>query len=285
MKDQMIDMVSLQLFGHVFAECFSLAKETRFPNTMRDDACLAYIQEGKHEVFSATHRIVASDKESILMKCGNYVSSMQDVSPTSPFKSVVFHLDPATIKQAFGDRDLSFLKMGTSSRQPVDPALKIEQSELLDTFVASMIPYFDNPDFARDELLSVKLQELVYILSDSGNNSIATQIIGTLYSPEQIEFDQIIESNLYTNLSIAELAHISNRSESTFKRDFKKWYHDSPAKYLKTKRLEKAAELLSHSSRPVTEIAWDTGFENASHFSTSFHHHFGRSPKEYRDLN
>ena len=144
------------------------------------------------------------------------------------------------------------------------------------------MPYFNHPKLAKEELLAVKLQELVYILSDSGKNPVATQIIGTLYSPEEIAFDEIIKANIYNNLSIAELAHLTARSESTFKRDFKKVYNDSPANYFKAKRLEKAAELLTTTSLQVNEIAWDCGFESPAHFSDSFHTHFGKSPSVHR---
>ena len=278
-----MEMISLELFGHVFAECFTLDQDFRLQREMRNDACLAYIQEGKQEIYSPTQKIQATDKESILMKCGNYIANFIDITPTAQFKSVVFHLDPEAIKEAFDDKDLDFLRVDKSTVAR-DPALKMEQNELLDSFVSSMMPYFEKPQLAKDELLLLKLKELVYILSDFGNNAIVNQIIGTLYSPEELAFDEIISANVYNNLSVGELAHLTARSESTFKRDFKKWYHESPAKYFKTKRLEKSANMLTSSDIPISEIAWACGFENPAHFSASFHDSFARSPRDYRDL-
>jgi len=275
-------MISLELFGHVFAECFTLDQDFRLKREMRNDACLAYIQEGNQEIYSSTQKIQASDKESILMKCGNYIANFRDVTPTAQFKSVVFHLDPEAINKAFDDKDLGFLRVDKSNVAR-DPALKMEQNELLDSFVSSMMPYFEKPEMAKDELLLLKLKELIYILSDFGNNPVVNQIIGTLYSPEEIAFDEIISANTYNNLSIGELSHLTARSESTFKRDFKKWYNESPAKYFKSKRLEKAADLLVNSITPISEIAWECGFENPAHFSASFHNYSGNSPRGYRD--
>ena len=278
-----MEMISLELFGHVFAECFTLDQDFRLQREMRDDACLAYIQEGKQEIYSPTQKIQATDRESILMKCGNYIANFRDVTPTAQFKSVVFHLDPEAIKMAFDGKDLDFLRV-EKSKVARDPALKMAPNKLLDSFVASMMPYFDSPQMAKDELLLLKLKELVYILSDFGNNPVVNQIIGTLYSPEEIAFDEIISANLFNNLSIGELAHLTARSESTFKRDFRKWYEESPAKYFKAKRLDKSADLLKNSNTPISEIAWECGFENPAHFSSSFHDYFGNSPLEYRDL-
>ena len=276
-----MEMTTIELYGHAFAECFTLSTDFRVPSVMSDDACLAYVQSGTQEVFSATQKIVARDRESILMKCGNYIANFRIVSPNDHFKSVVFHLDPLSIRKAFGDKDLNFLNIDRNMA-PKDSALKVDRSELLDSFVASMMPYFDKPELANEELVAVKLQELVYILSDSGKNTLATQIIGTLYTPIDIAFEKVINANLYNNLSIGELSLLSARSESTFKRDFKKLYNLSPAKYFKTKRLQKAAELLKSSNHQISEIAWSCGFENAAHFSTSFHGHFGTSPREFR---
>jgi AraC-like DNA-binding protein len=276
-----MEVNTIDLMGNTFAECFTLDQNFRINGEMRNDACLAYIQSGTQEVYSPTQKIIAKDKESILMKCGNYIANFRDVSPTAQFKSVVFHLDPEVIKNAFGEHELGFLRVKKSGRR-LDSALKIKQSELLDSFVNSMMPYFNHPTLVREELLLLKLKELVYILSDSGNNEIVSQLLGTLYTKEEIEFDEIISANLYNNLSITELAHLTAKSESSFKRYFTKYYKESPAKYFKVKRLEKAAGLLKDSSHLISEIAWDCGFENAAHFSDSFRAYFGTSPKVYR---
>lgn len=276
-----MEVTAIELYGSPFIQYITLKQGCRLPKEMENDACLAYVQTGTQEVYSPTQKLLAKENESILMKCGNYIANFTNISPTSQFKSVVFHLDPESIKRAFGDKDLSFLRMNKAD-QPINPALKIDRSELLDSFVTSLTPYFDNPKLANDELLSVKLQELVYILSDSGKNPLATQIIGTLYNPEKIAFEEIISANVYNNLSIKELAHLSARSESTFKREFRKWYDMSPAKYFKTKRLEKAADLLKRTALSVSEIAWKCGFENAAHFSASFNSCYGSSPKRFR---
>ena len=276
-----MEVTRITLLGHTFAECFTLNENFRLVHEMRNDACLAYIQSGTQEVYSQTQKIVANDNESIFMKCGNYIANFSDVSPTSQFKSVVFHLDPETIKKAFGEQELSFLKVSRSYKV-FDPALKIEQSELLDSFVNSMMPYFNHPSLVREELLLLKLKELVYLLSDSGDNEVVSYLLGTMYTREEVEFDEIISANIYNNLSIAELAHLTAKSESSFKRYFTKYYQVSPAKYFKEKRLEKAADLLKNSGLLISEIAWDCGFENAAHFSDSFRSFYGSSPKNYR---
>jgi AraC-like DNA-binding protein len=276
-----MELITLSLWGHPFIDCLSLESNFRGNQVLQDDACFSYVHSGTQEIYAPTGKIVAKDGESILMKCCNFIAENVSTTPTSGFRSVIFHLNLNIVKKAFDGKDISFLRVDNESKL-VEPSLKIDHSLQMDTFVSSLTPYFDNPDFVKEEILALKLQELVYLLCDSGKNPVATQIIGSLQSQNHITFDDIISANLYSSLNISELAHLTARSASSFKRDFKKWYKESPAKYFKTKRLEKAADLLKNTELRVNEIAWNCGFENAAHFGASFRSSYGQTPKEYR---
>lgn len=272
---------TIKLYGKIFAQYVKNNKPKELPASMVDDACLAYVREGEQELYSPTEKVQMKNHESILMKCGNYINKVLNASDLTPFKSLVFHLDPNSIERAFEGKDMSFLQLNNAQKLNRH-SLKYSQNMQIDNLVNSMFIYFKNPNLITEELMVLKLQELVYILSDFGQNKEAVCLLRTLYIPEKTTFEEVVEANIFNNLSIRELAHLSSRSESTFKRDFKKWYKNSPAKYIKHKRLEKAAQLLKTSDQPISEIAWDCGFENAAHFSTSFLSHFNVSPKLYR---
>jgi AraC-like DNA-binding protein len=277
-----MEISSIELYGNAFIECFKISEDFRLARSMENDACLTYIINGAQKFHSPTQQLIIKHNESLLMKCGNYIIDAENTSPTSQLVGIVFHLDPEAIKRAFGKNDLDFLRVN-KRKEAIDPAIHLGENKLIESFVNSIKPFFDDKSLISESLLSVKLQELVMILWNNGKNDIVKYILGTLYAPEYLEFEQIIEANLYHNVSIPELAHLTNQSESTFRRDFKKYYHISPAKYLKTKRLEKAVELLKQLDKPINEIAWDCGFENAAHFSTSFTKKYHKSPKVFRN--
>ncbi|WP_240613043.1 helix-turn-helix domain-containing protein [Chitinophaga parva] len=69
---------------------------------------------------------------------------------------------------------------------------------------------------------------------------------------------------------------------SSFKREFTKLYNDSPANYIKAKRLEKAAELLQASDNRITDIALDCGFNDLANFTKSFRDKYNVTPSNYR---
>jgi AraC family transcriptional regulator, exoenzyme S synthesis regulatory protein ExsA len=71
-------------------------------------------------------------------------------------------------------------------------------------------------------------------------------------------------------------------SVSTFKRTFQSLFQDTPANYIKMKRLERAKELLGMSTLTVSEIAFQTCFHDVAHFSRSFKATYHCSPSAYR---
>ncbi len=77
-------------------------------------------------------------------------------------------------------------------------------------------------------------------------------------------------------------AQMCHRSLSSFKREFRKHYGTSPGRWLLERGLERAASLLQTTGMSVTEIMFECGFEDLSHFSRAFKEKFGLSPSVYR---
>ena len=278
-----MEMKTIELNGRVFAEKFVIPMTSKNHIELRYDTCFVYINKGKKEIQSPMQKMSILTNEATLLKCGNYIVDVKVVDENEPFEGVAVHFHPGSIKEAFGDYGIDFLKL--KKGETMHPLMKIDKSELIDNFISSLDPYFDNPQLVNDRIISAKLQELVVILSENGNNEQATQLLGTVFELGQFDLDAMMEAKMYENISIGELAHLANKSESTFKRDFKKYYNVSPAKYVKSKKLEKAHKLLFTTELGIAEIAFDVGFESLSHFSSSFTKEFGKAPGEYRKKN
>lgn len=103
-----------------------------------------------------------------------------------------------------------------------------------------------------------------------------------MFSPQQVEFKNVIENHLFEDLSIEDLAIICGLSLSTFKRTFSKHFDESPKKYINRRRLEKAKDLLEQTDQRVSEIAYDCGFNDLGYFSKSFQAFYNTSPSKYR---
>ena len=94
--------------------------------------------------------------------------------------------------------------------------------------------------------------------------------------------DQVIEQNLSEEgFDVVVLAQKLGFSRSAFYRKFNALLNLSPAAYIKTKRLRRAARLLAEGTRTVTEIAFEVGFSDSGYFSRVFKEEYGCSPSEF----
>lgn len=92
----------------------------------------------------------------------------------------------------------------------------------------------------------------------------------------------MLEKFLY-NLKVEEFASLSNKSLSTFKREFKEIFHTTPSRWLMCKRLEFAEKLLLESDLNINQICFESGFINVSHFIQSFKSKFNLSPHQFKN--
>jgi transcriptional regulator GlxA family with amidase domain len=162
---------------------------------------------------------------------------------------------------------------------------KVVTSDVVKKFVESLYFYFENPSLVSDELLELKIRELFLLLVQTKNAESVVALFSDLFTPRTLSLKEVVRSHLFSSLSIEDLAHLSNLSVSTFNRTFQSLFNDTPANYIKMKRLDRAKELLDISSLSISEIAFQTCFTDVAHFSRSFKtvHHY--SPTEYRSRN
>ena len=93
---------------------------------------------------------------------------------------------------------------------------------------------------------------------------------------------EYLHAHLEEPVTVAQLARAAALSASHFTREFRKEMGKSPKQYLLRARLGHAKRLLLRGDSTITEIALQTGFSHAGHFSTAFRRAFGLSPSAFR---
>ncbi|MEM9952800.1 MAG: AraC family transcriptional regulator [Chloroflexota bacterium] len=78
------------------------------------------------------------------------------------------------------------------------------------------------------------------------------------------------------------LMQLANRSPEYVGRMFKHYLNTTPSQYINDLRLDYASDLLRHSDASPTEIAFEVGFGNVSHFYHLFKARWQCSPNEFR---
>lgn len=120
------------------------------------------------------------------------------------------------------------------------------------------------------------MTEGVYVLLNTDQSLYASLFdFADPWKPDILEF---MEKNYMNDLTPGEIANYTGRSLATFKRDFRKVSDLSPQKWLIRRRLEAAREQILSGNRKVTEVCFDVGFKNLSHFSRAYKAMFGCPP-------
>ena len=246
---------------------------------MHDEACFLYARNGTSNLYGSQGEIRLHSKEGVLMKCGNYLNNWIKQDPEDEYDAVAVHFYPEVLKEVYQNELPSFMK--DSDKKAVAPPV-VSGKGMIDHFVDNLVFYFDNPTLVTDDLIRLKVKEIILLLIRTEDSERVKNILSSLFSPDTYDFQSIINNNLYTSLSMDDLALLTNTSLSTFKRRFKQCFGEAPAQYIKKKKLEKASHLLRNSSNRITDIALEVGFENAAHFTKVFGQTYGASPSEYR---
>jgi AraC family transcriptional regulator len=93
---------------------------------------------------------------------------------------------------------------------------------------------------------------------------------------------EYMNAHLTRNASLSELAGVAGLSANHFLTCFKLATGVAPHRYLISKRIELARELLRNPGLSIGEIAAAVGFANQSHFTAHFRRILGLTPAQFR---
>jgi AraC-like DNA-binding protein len=153
----------------------------------------------------------------------------------------------------------------------------------LSMYFQSLLTYFNQAEPPSEALLRIKFEELiVYILSAHTDHTQLKSCFRELCTSARPSIREIMEENFLSNLSMEEFARLCARSLSTFKLEFKKIFHITPARWLLEKRLEYSRFLLKTTDSNIDEICTTCGFENMSHFIRVFKSKYNLPPGKFK---
>lgn len=96
------------------------------------------------------------------------------------------------------------------------------------------------------------------------------------------EIYSYIRANFKEHISLDEIADEVNMTVPAFCRYFKKISRKTFTKFVNEYRVVHASKLLAETSLQITEVSFESGFNNFSHFNKSFKEFTGKSPSAYR---
>ena len=206
---------------------------------IKEFACFFYMVEGSMLSYDSRGVHKLGEKEAVIKNCNNYVQRYVPKQESGECEAIAVYLYPELLKTIYKDEVPSFLDSGKSPKPK-----NIIGNQLIEQYMNNLAIYFENPDALDEDLGILKLKELMMILLKSQNHVNIRKLLSEIFTPVNVEFKKTIKEHLFNQLSLEQLAFVCNMSLSAFKREFKKVFQESPAKYIKNQRLEHAASLI-----------------------------------------
>lgn len=184
-----------------------------------------------------------------------------------PFKCFAMYLTQKSLQKYYTANTIE-------SVEPSSPKIKIfTPHPLLDSVFGSLQYYFDISDALPENISAMKVQEAIAVLRAIDQE--IDSVIGHFNEPGKIGLMDFMENNYMFNLPLEKFAYLTGRSLTTFQRDFKSVFNVTPQRWLTTKRLEIANYQIFEKKRKPSDVYFEVGFENLSHFSFAFKKQFG----------
>lgn len=236
---------------------------------------LIYLISGELEITELGHKTVLHAGECAFMRRDNRMWLQKRVTDGVPYRSVVLKFNRDFLRTFFSS--IPKAERPTDVRRDRRSLCVLEAGRAdVRSLFESLVPFFDKGEKPSEQLLRLKMTEGLYVLLHTSDTLYAS--LFDFVDPWKIDIIDFMERNFREDLSVEDMAYNTGRSLSTFKRDFKKCSPLSPEQWLIRRRLAAAHELIMKGGRRVSEICFDVGFKNLSHFSKVYKEVFGVAP-------
>ncbi len=268
------------LFGKPIFSWVVLTTPNETDVPLPSEACVAYIMEGDGHSLFAQEDLIAKPGSIIVSVCGRTVGHMIAQQEPGKVTAVIAHFHKEQLKKVYKGAKP---KLWNELEKPVTKfTVQQAATNLLVGFFEGLANVFKNQEALTEGILALKIQELILLLLQSESSPDIRLLINSLFSQRVFSFKETVDAYLFTPVSIPNLAFLTNRSLSSFKREFKRVYQTTPGSYIINKRLERVAQLLTTSDETVTDIGYDCGFNSLEHLSRSFKTKYGVPPSQFR---
>ena len=276
-----IDRSTFKYNDRIIIEKIKMTTPFKYEAIFENSGCFIYFKDRAPRLMTAEQNIQVNSQEAVLLKCGNHFMELLKHTDEEEVEAMIIHLYPELLKKLYANELPKQIQLNEC---PVNSEV-IVSKEVIAKFIESLEFYFINPTLINNDLLELKIKELILLLIQSKNVCSIQELITDLYSAQNVQLKNVIELHKYSNLNQEELAKLCNLSLSSFKREFKKVFNDTPNNYMTDLKLKRAKELLSVTEMPISEIAFGVGFNDPLYFTRAFKKKIGSSPSQYRSAN
>jgi AraC-like DNA-binding protein len=231
---------------------------------------ISLISAGEKIIHVGNVVVPVASGQILLLAGGNYLFT-ERIPDGNELRSTIIYFDDELVAAAIGQQNT----IGAA----LSPFVVFKQDDYLRHFTMSVDILLQSGDFSALMQRAKLLELLVFLYTRY------PELLSGWQRKEVIQdailLRTIVESDSSLTLTLNELAFLCHMSLATFKRKFRFIYHDSPAAWLQSRRLELAASKLQTGKARPGDVYLGSGYDNHSSFSKAFKQYFGVLPKDY----
>lgn len=249
------------------AEQFKLWSESDF---------FSYVISGKKDWTSLQQKITTQEGQAVYIRKGVYNTKQYfEVD----YCVMLFFITDDFIRRFMNE----FSRVKSDSLQNHPQIFEVDVNETLTSLFTTVFNYFKLGGDLPKDLIELKFKELLYTIVLNPKNNRLTSFFQSLLNQDRADLGYLMMKNFHSDLTLDEYAKLSGRSLSSFKRDFKEHFNETPRRWINNMRLAYAKTLLENSQLNINEICYESGFKNTSHFNTAFKEKYKLPPLKFKN--
>lgn len=214
----------------------------------------------------------------------HYVEYVPD--DTFPFEMILFYYTSQDIQRVLMHLTVTYGMEITNNhsceRCRKQSCVVVDPGAALLGFFQATNSYLKEASLVHNETAeSLKMTELVYLIVSQRDGCMKSRLLGSA-DKDHGSFERVIYGHIFQSVSIEELAMKTNRSLTSFKKEFRRHFHEPPHKWFVNQRLNHARLQLIATTKSISEVGNECSFPNTSHFIKLFKRAYHMTPVAYR---
>ncbi len=218
---------------------------------------IGYILRGTKYIYDGDKRQTLARGDVFYLGLGHhYIENVPDGS--QPYEEVLFYYTPEDLQRILMHLNITYgLNISNehsceNCRNRTHVAMPAWNS--LRNFFVNTNNYLRDEEFRHDETAeNIKMTELIYLIASHEDCCIKSKLLSNVDAAKE-NFEQIVYDHIFKDISIEELARLTHRSLTSFKKEFRRHFQMPPHKWFIRQRLMHSRLLLISTSKSISEI-------------------------------